>query len=45
MDRVSLVILWFFIFVRAVIFFGLVYFIVIELRKYRRRHGNNEKRD
>lgn len=47
MDRVSIVLLWFFIFIRAVIFFGMVYFIVVEYRKYKRRQEEkgNEGRD
>ncbi len=45
MDTSYIVLLWFFIFLRVVIFFGIVYFILIEYRKYRRRREENEGRD
>jgi uncharacterized BrkB/YihY/UPF0761 family membrane protein len=40
-----IVLLWFFIFIRAIIFFGIVYFIVVEYRKFRKRREDNERRD
>jgi len=45
MDKLSFAILWFFIFVRAVILFGIVYFVVVEFRKYKKRREENGKRD
>ena len=39
-----IILLWFFIFIRAIIFFGIVYFIVVEYRKFRKRR-DNEGRD
>lgn len=45
MDVNSIVLLWFFIFLRAIIFFGIVYFIVVEYRKFRKRREDNEKRN
>jgi hypothetical protein len=44
MDKVSLAILWFFIFIRAVIFFGMVYFVVTEFRKYRKKREEEDER-
>ncbi len=43
MDRMSLVLLWFFIFIRAIIFVGIVYFIVVEFKKFKKRKEDNDK--
>jgi hypothetical protein len=45
MNKISLAILWFFIFIRAIIFFGIVYFIVVEFKKYKKKREKDEKRD
>jgi hypothetical protein len=45
MDKISLAILWFFIFIRAIIFFGIVYFIVVEFKKYKKKREKDEKRN
>ena len=45
MDKISLAILWFFVFIRALIFFGIVYFVVIEFKKYKRKREKNGERD
>jgi heme/copper-type cytochrome/quinol oxidase subunit 2 len=45
MDKISLAILWFFVFIRAIIFFGIVYFVTIEFRKYKKRREENGERD
>jgi hypothetical protein len=45
MDRISLAVLWFFIFVRVVIFFGIAYFVLSEFRKYKKKREENGERD
>ncbi|MEO0294153.1 MAG: hypothetical protein ABIN61_08055 [candidate division WOR-3 bacterium] len=45
MDKLEVGVLWFFVFVRTVIFFLIIYFIIFELRKFIRKQKGNGKRD
>ncbi|MCK4422382.1 hypothetical protein KAW48_11375 [candidate division WOR-3 bacterium] len=43
MNIPTIVLLWFFVFIRAIIFVGIVCYIVIEFRRFKKRREDNDE--